>query len=240
MCPPVNSWPPGPGPPGRPPAAAEERHKGTEEGLQAAPSPPPPPSSPPTRGQPEAGQGDGGPAPPLPGPGGTPPPGGTRHPGRGATAAESAAVRRVPPVSRPPLPQCPRQAGSPAPVRKSTLWAATGRRHSDVSQCSVEGGAQTKQPALVLAQGGRKDRPQQGDLPAPRPAGPPSRAPEEGRRTNHPPPPTRLIPRRPSRPRPPPGAAKRPRPSMYAWQGCAGNEGGPGPGATGHPPRGGG
>ena len=44
----------------------------------------------------------------------------------------------------------------------------------------------TKRPALVPAQGGRKDGPQQRDLP--------SRAPEEGRRTDRPPPPPKLDP----------------------------------------------
>ena len=49
----------------------------------------------------------------------------------------------------------------------------------------------TKRPALVPALGERRDRPQQSNLPAPGPAGPPGRAPEEGRRTDHPPPPPR-------------------------------------------------
>ena len=77
----------------------------------------------------------------------------------------------------------------------------------------MEGGATWKRPALVPDREGRRDGRQQSDLPAPRPAGPPGRALEGGRRTD-PPPPARLTRQRPARPRPAPGVAEQPRPGM--------------------------
>ena len=160
------------------------------EGHSGEPPPLPPPSPPPAHGQLEAGQGDGGPAPPPPGQGETPPPREGRDTQGGAPLPRYALLYAASPRSAVrPLPQYPRQAASPAPVRKGILRAASGQRHADVSQCSVGGKATTKRPALMPAQGGQRDGPRQSNLPAPRCTGPPGRAPDEGRRTNHPPPP---------------------------------------------------
>ena len=93
-------------------------------------------------------------------------------------------------------------------------------------KCSVEVGAQTKRPALVPARGGRRNRPHQGDLPAPRQTGPPRQAPEGGRRYDHPSPPARLTHRQPAVQRPSPGAAKRPRPNKYTLGGMRRRRGG--------------
>ena len=64
------------------------------------------------------------------------------------------------------------------------------------------------------AQGGAERQTEAERPPAPRPPGPPGRAPNEGRRTDHPPPsPAGLTHQRPARLCSSPGAAKQPRPS---------------------------
>ena len=143
-----------------PPAAARERHQGTVRDYGELPPPLPPPLFP--SGPRRAGgrPGERRPrTPPPPGPGGTPP-------GRAATRKGGArSVRRAPPVGR------PRQAGSPAPALKGAPWAAAGRRHPDMSQCSVKGGAQTKRPTLVRTRpqtaARRRSRPPPREAPRP-------------------------------------------------------------------------
>ena len=168
---------------------------GDQRGTAGSPPPPPPPSPPPTRGQPEDGQGDGGPAPPPARPGGDPPPREGRDTQGGAPLPRQALPYAACLQSAAhPLPQCPRQAGSPAPTGKGAPWAAAGRQHSDVSQCSVKGGAQTKRPTLVPTRGERRSRLQQSDLPAPCPAGAPRPSPRGG--AAHRPPPPNTLPAR--------------------------------------------
>ena len=188
--PPVNWWPPGAGTTRAPPCSHRGATTGPREGqggdLPLNPSPLSPPDPRTAGGRPGGRR----PCTPPTGPGGRPAPREGRDTQGGAplprytllsTACLQSAAR--------PFPQYPQQADSPAPALKGTPWAAPGWRHADVSQCSVEGGAMTKRPALVLARGGRRDGPQQSNVPTSHPARPPSRAPEESRPTDHPPPP---------------------------------------------------
>ena len=102
------------------------------------------------------------------------------------------------------------------------------------------GHRQSAPPWCLPGEGGETDR-SKATFPPPTPRGPPAELPRMGGAptTPPPPPPARLTHRRPARPRPAARAAKRPRLSMYAWKGCAGNKGGPEPGATGKAPGGG-
>ena len=256
--PPVDGWPPGTGTTRPPPRSRLELAPGDRRGTTGSPPLPSPPPSPPLSppGPRTAGGRPGGRrprTPPPPGLGGDPPPPPPPPPppGRAATPRGGRHCRSkrccTPSASSRPPTHSRSARGRPAALRRRSRAPCGPQRDGSTRTCakadpspSLEGGAQTKRPTLVPARGGRRNRPQQGDLPAPRPAGPPGRAPEGGRRTDHPrPPPGRLTHRRPARPRPAPGAAKRPRPNTHTWGGCASEEGGSGPGATGHPPGGG-
>ena len=76
-------------------------------------------------------------------------------------------------------------------------------------------------------------------LSRPPPRGAPWPSPRGGTAHRSPGPPARLTRRRPACPRSAPGAAKQPRPNRYTFGGCAGEDGGTGLGATGHPLEGG-
>ena len=169
------------------------------------PSPPlflPPPSPPPVRGRPEAGQGVGGPA---------PPPRGLRHP-RGGRHSRGERSRAPSAPSRPPTPS--RSASCrPAALRRGSGAPHGPPRNGDTQECSMEGGAQTKRPALVPRPEKARNRPRQRDLPAP-PAPRALRVSPRGYSalaTPPPPFPARLTHRRPARPRLAPGAAWQPR-----------------------------
>ena len=84
---------------------------------------------------PPAGPG-GRPPPPPP-----PPPRGQRHPGRGATAAARAAVRSVPPVSRPPTPAVPAAQRQPCAGAQEHPMGRnrTGARGREPIQCGGPG-----------------------------------------------------------------------------------------------------
>ena len=213
--PPVNGCPPRTGATRPPPCSHRGAAPGDKRGTAGSPPPPLPPLPPQPTDSRRPARGTAALHPPRRSRGKPPPPREGRYTQGGAPLSRYALLYATYSQSAArPLMQYPQQACSPAPARKGTLLAPPGRRHADVSHCSVEGGAMTKRPALVPAWGGRRDEPQQSNLPAPRPAGPPGRAPEEGRRTYHPPRPARLTHQRPVRPRPAPGAAKQPRPSM--------------------------
>ena len=168
MRPPLSTaGPPGRGPPGRPYPPTR----------LPPPSPPLSPPRPADRRRPARGA-----APPPPQREGRDTQGATPLPRQALLYAEclQSAAR--------PLPQCPRQAGSPAPALKGAPWAAAGRRHPDMSQCSVEGRAQTNRPALVLREGGETDRGKE-TFPPPAPRGPPAKPPRgDGAPTTPPPP----------------------------------------------------
>ena len=246
--PPSTACPPGPGPPGRPSAAAGERRKGTREGLRGAPpscpSPLLPPLSPPgprtAGGRPRRWR----PRSPPAGPGGGPPrPGGPQHRGGDATAAASTAVRGVPPVGRRPTPAVPAAGRQPCagaqgrPVGRSGT-AAPGREPKQTITLTWRAGHRRSDPPWCPpGEGGETDRSKE-TFPPPTPGGPRAEPPR-GDGAPTPPPPARLTHRQPARPRPASGAAKLPRPNTYTWEGCAGEEGGSGPGTTGHPPGGG-
>ena len=99
-----------------------------------------------------------------------------------------------------------------------------------------------KRPSMAAARGRRRDGPQQSDLPAPLPGGAPYRAPEEGRRTDNPPP---RQTDQPAAGQTAPGARgcqtapAEHVPGRDARRSAAGHEGGPGLGSTGRPPGGG-
>ena len=102
----------------------------------------------------------------------------------------------------------------------------------------------TKRPGLVPARAGRRDGPQQSNLPAPRPARPPGGAPKGGAAHRPPSPPRQTDP--PAAGQTAPGARScHTAPAEHAAgknarRHAAGHEGGPGPGAIDHLPEEGG
>ena len=228
--PPSAAGPPGPEPPGCPPATAGGRRRETRGGLRGTPPPPfppSPPSPPPTRGRPEAGQGGGGPA-PLPR--------GSRHPG-GGRHSRGERSRKPSAPSRPPTPSRSARC-QPAALRRRSRVPRGPQRDGDTQECSMEGRAQTKRPALVPAQRRRGNRPRQRDLPAAHPAGPSGRAPGYGAVAAPPPPPPRQA-DQPTAGRAAPGVRgclATPAEHIYPG-GVRRRRRGSGPGALGHPPR---
>ena len=189
--PPFDSWPPGAETIRPPPRSHRRAAPGNLEGDSEEPPPPSPPLPPPP--QPTDSRSPArGPrprTPPRPARGETPPQ-------EGCNIEEGAPLRQYallyaacPQSAARQLPQYQQQAVSLAPARKGNPRAAPGRRHADVSLCSVGGGAMTRRPAFVPAREGRGDGLRQRDPLVPRPTGPPGRAPDEGRHTNPPPPP---------------------------------------------------
>ena len=167
MRPPLSAaGPPGPEPPGRPPATAAGRRQGTSGGLRGTPPPSPPLSPPrPADGRRPAREA----AAPHSPPRGPRHPGGGRH-SRGERSRAPSAPGRLPNHSR--SARC-----QPAALRLHSRAPRGPQRNGVTQECSMEGGAQTKRPASVLARRRRGNRPQQRDLPLPRPAGPPGRGP---------------------------------------------------------------
>ena len=169
-APPVNGWPSGAETARPPPRSRRGAAPGDQRGTTPPLLPPLPPrpadSQRPARGTaalhpPRQARGG---TPPLP------PPGGPRHPGRGATAAASAAVRHVPPVSRPPTPAVPAAGRQPCagaqghPVGRNGT-AALGR---GPKQC---GGRSTDEATRLGARPGRAEE----QTAARRPSCPPPR-----------------------------------------------------------------
>ena len=162
-----------------PPAATGEQHRGTRGGQRGAPPLPPSPLSlPGVHGQPEAGQGDGGPAPPRGARGRPPPP---------LERAAAPGEGRTPPVSRPPTPTVAAAGqqlfagarGHPA----DRIWAAA--RGRELVQC--EGQGNNGAAHLDARPGGAERQTEAERPPDPRAPGPPGRTPDEGQRTNPPP-----------------------------------------------------
>ena len=151
---------------------------GRDPGNPPSPPPFPPPalSPPPVRGRPEAGQGVGGPA---------PPPRGLRHPGGGRhSRGERSRAPSAP--SRPPTHSLSASC-RPAALRRRSGAPRGPQRNGDTQECSMEGGAQKKRPALVPARRRRGTDRGKETSPPPRPAGPPSEPPGL-QRTGNPPP----------------------------------------------------
>ena len=239
MCrPPFDGWSPGAETTRPPPQRPQSSTRGPEGTARSPPPSPPLPPLSPTQGQPEGGQGDGGPAPTptRPATRAPPPPRMLQHLGRGATAAVRAAVPRVPPVSRPPTPAVPAArwqpcAGAQGQPAGRTWLAARGR---EPVQCA---GRYNDDAARLGARPGGAERRTKAERPPHPPAEPPMRGST---------PTTRL----PCQTDPP--AASQTAPSARGCQTApAGHaagrdarrhaschEVGPGPGATGHPPGG--
>ena len=236
---PINGAPPGARTTRPPPrshrGAAPEEQRGTTKS-------PPPPRLPPLPPRPadrrRPARGTAAPQPPPPGPGGDPPPRGPRHPGSSATVAVRAAVHRVPPVCRPPIPAEPAagrqpRAGAGGHPVGHTRTAGRGR---ETVQCGGRGNDEANRLGARVGRAERRTAAEQPSRPPPRWA---PKA-EPPRRSGAPTPPPQTH-QRPATPRLAPGAATQPRQSKQQG-GIRGAtppamRGGPGPGATAQPPR---
>ena len=215
--PPSTAGPPEPRPPGHPLAATGEQHQGTRGGQQRAP-PPPPPSPLPLRStdSPRSARGTAAPQPPRRAQEETPPPReGSDTQGRGATAALSAAVRRVPPIKRPSTPAVPaagRQPSAGAQEHPVGRIRTAARGPEPVQR----GGRGTNGATRLGARLGRAERRTEQEHPPRNPhcRGPPGEPLMRGSAPTNPPPAARLTQQRPARPRLAPGADKQHRPSM--------------------------
>ena len=175
-APPVGGWPPRTGTTRQPPrdlrGAAPGDQKGGCKEPPSIPSPPPPPGPRTAGGRPGRWR-------PHTPPRGPPHQGGGRHSRGGRSRAPSA-------PTRPPTRFCSARCRLAA-LRWPSRAPHGPQRNGNAQECSMEGGRQTKRPASLPARERRANRPQQRDLPAPRPAGPPGRAPG-GTAHWHPPP----------------------------------------------------
>ena len=199
-APPANGWPPGPGPPCRPPLGRQEAAPGDQ---RAPPTPPPPPSTQ-AQEQTEADRRIGGPAPPRKRP---------LHPGCGGTTAEAGARTPCPlpadggraaprtaqterPYQRPARGRRGRKPGRggspplPPPPAALTRWRPTGPRPTPAAARQpprheyTPGGHAGENGWQADARRGRG-----GGWAAPPPPPPPAPPPQLGNHRSDPPPP---------------------------------------------------
>ena len=238
--PPSTAGPPEPVPPGRPPAATGEQHQATREGQRGDPSPSPPSPLRPTD-SPRPARGTAAPHPPRWARGETPPLRVLQHPGRGATAAVRAAVRRVPPVSRPPTPAVPAAGRQPC---AGTQGHPLGRARMAARGPVPCGGLHNDEATRLGARPGRAEKRTAAERSSRSPAlrGPPAEPPRGGGAPT-PPPPRQIDPRAAGQTAPGARDCQTARAEhaagSHARRHVAGHEGQQGPGATDHPPRGG-
>ena len=159
--PPSAAGPPGWEPPGRPPATAGRQRQRPRGGLRG--TPPPTPLPPPLPPQKRAAGGRAGRRRPRTTPERAAAPRGGRHSPGDRSSAPSA-------LTRPPTHSLSARS-RPAALRRRSRAPRGRQRDGDTQACRMEGGAQTKRPALVPVRRRRGNRPRQRDCPAPRPAG---------------------------------------------------------------------
>ena len=228
-APPVSSWPPGTRSTRPPPRDLREAAPGDGGGTAENPPSPAPLSPPrPVDGWRPAREA----AAPQPPREGRSTRGGGRH-SRGERSRAPSAPSRPHTHSR--SARC-----RPAALRRRSMAFSGPQRNGDAQECSMEDGAHTKRPVLVPARGRRGNRPRQRDLPAPRPAGPPERAPGGTAQWHPSPPPRQADPLTAGQAAHGAwGCPATPAEHIYPG-GVRRRRQGTGPGATGHPPRAGG